>query len=276
MVVLLALQIGEWIEKLGDPDIETRDVAAACLLDRGEEAVPDLMRATRSGDPEVRVRAADILYRLGERASPSWLSITLRLRKGLARFTVRNDGTVPVVIHRGGVGADGFQPDPDAPRDADPYREFVRLWPGEETIVDVAGALVTEQTWLRPHYRFDRRRYRQSLGDPRDAAAERAPWTQAVDGMVVCAPVRVQPGRRWVVVVVELRNADAVEAARILRATFTPDPDGEPRFSPFRGAGSPRLDFVVSADRRTNSLILMSDPEALPILGPIVAKMDGE
>jgi len=61
---------GALAKKLEEDDIEMRERAIRDLLKMGADAVPALMEATRSKDPEIRQRAAQVLSRLHEIEAP--------------------------------------------------------------------------------------------------------------------------------------------------------------------------------------------------------------
>lgn len=63
LALLLALQ-GSATERLGADEADLRAGAEREILERGIEAVPELVRALRHADPEVRARSGDLLVRL--------------------------------------------------------------------------------------------------------------------------------------------------------------------------------------------------------------------
>jgi hypothetical protein len=65
-------EIQKWIAALSSPEYERREAASAALKKIGEEARPDLERCAASEDPEVAVRARQILASLDgtDRAGP--------------------------------------------------------------------------------------------------------------------------------------------------------------------------------------------------------------
>ncbi len=63
-------RVDELVGKLGDADWETREQATRELVRIGRPAVPKLLEAAKSGDPEVKWRAEHALREIGER-SPS-------------------------------------------------------------------------------------------------------------------------------------------------------------------------------------------------------------
>lgn len=66
----LKKRIAELIRSLGDADFGTRDKATGGLLAIGEAAVPQLVVATRSDDPEVKWRAEHLLKKIEETSKP--------------------------------------------------------------------------------------------------------------------------------------------------------------------------------------------------------------
>lgn len=56
-----AYSVGEWIEKLGDENYQTRSEASRRLWDIGEPALPSLRAAVRGRDPEVVQRASELI-----------------------------------------------------------------------------------------------------------------------------------------------------------------------------------------------------------------------
>src|SRR5215472_976752 len=58
-------EVRDLIGRLGDDDFETREKASERLRQLGEAVVPALREATGSPDPEVRSRAADLIFQAG-------------------------------------------------------------------------------------------------------------------------------------------------------------------------------------------------------------------
>ena len=67
------------IAELGNADFEAREKATGELLEIAEPAVPQLVLATRSDDPEVKWRAEHLLKRIEENSAPLRISAGVRI-----------------------------------------------------------------------------------------------------------------------------------------------------------------------------------------------------
>lgn len=193
VLLLLATQgdlIPELIDRLGHDDIEAREIASILLGQAGQLAVPALLRALGSSDPEIRARAAEILRRQASGAPLGSLRLSLgesaQDSKGVLKVRLRatNTGTVPMLVHVPGLMVVGLS------ISNRPCDQFTVLQPNAKLDVELEGTPITQVGKLTPLY----------CGVSSGSPASR--------------PIKV----------FKLRNQDPTEVARILHEVFKPEP----------------------------------------------------
>jgi hypothetical protein len=250
VLALLGDDVESLLERLASPDIEAREEATSALRDLGDRAVPALLRARDSEDLEVRVRVAELLDRAAARASVDSISLmlsppTLDARGDvLVQLSVSNSGPLPVILSRKSLkvldlanGATDLQV-VSGPR-------FVRLWPGETTFIDVAGAVGGCDVVLMPLYLHARCRME---------CRELAPENLALEGVRTGSAVSASPLAAKGTRIFKLKVCDSGETARWMQWLFP-------------GA-------LIADHARTNSVEVRAEFEILQALDLFVAAIE--
>ncbi len=155
LLLFLALQadgIAEWIDGLGDEDVEVRESATQALRTAGDRALPALIAAAEATDPEIRSRALSLLEEAARHAPMDSLCLSLDDplpgAAGIQRVTLRatNAGLLPVLVHRPSLGISGLACSPPG------NPTFAWLEPGDTLQIEMEGPVFRGPVTLRPFY----------------------------------------------------------------------------------------------------------------------------
>ena len=102
-----AKKIATLVKQLSSDDFQTREEASAELKKIGSAAIPALEEASRSDDPETRMRAESILEALKKKATPTprkkllpGARVTVQSRNGDTIYTLTPSEGDPITFHK--------------------------------------------------------------------------------------------------------------------------------------------------------------------------------
>jgi hypothetical protein len=136
-------EIDDWIARLGDADLASRDAAAEKLIAAGRKAAPKVRKLLESDDPELKSRARDILARMTPEYEKAY-EFEARERCEFSpdgRFLSwwDDEGCLQVSWARTGQGRRAYEGPAGGRRWDQRFNRGVPAWTGTRVLADLGG-----------------------------------------------------------------------------------------------------------------------------------------